>query len=187
MKRLLITFIIITLSTSFYVLGNTYAYKISEDNISSYLLNSSDKGKICNFIKTNYPDDDNELLIHLKKSRKNGKAYLEIFKSDGTIISFLVNEEITEKADSECDITVIYSIANKDEIENAVDFLIGTYNAFFILRTQAEDQLGRLVHFYYGNFDKSNIAYEAIAVDVYGDIYFIGDDVVKPIESIDLY
>ena len=185
MKRFLKIIILISAILSLFIINNACASDIMDYNITANLLNSENKKNICKIIKNNH--SGNETMIHLAISKTNQKPLIILYKSDGTKKLFSIEENYHEIADSEYEVIVIESITSKDDIADSVDFMIGTYNGFFILRTQAEDQLGRLVHFYYGNFDKSNIAYEAIAIDVYGDIYFISDDVVKSIESIDLY
>lgn len=69
------------------------------------------------------------------------------------------------------------------EFDDAAEKLCGLYNGYFIMKSNAERELGKLDGFCYGNFDTTNDNYEAIAI-IDGELFLAVDDCVRHISGL---
>ncbi len=143
----------------------------SESDSSHTLLNESDVKKVKSIIETNY--DDTIDSINLVRY-EDGLPYI--------IINFLNNRMCYSLDGNPCELKNNYDVFIStnafNNITDSVEMLCGNYNGYFISKEHAEYEIGELSNFYYDNFCPENSAYEAIATDTNGQMYFIADDCI---------
>lgn len=114
-------------------------------------------------------------------STEEGTPCLTINCSDNSSKCFSLDNGKSCKMQDKYDVF----ITEKDlsDKSKAADYLCGTYNGYYILRSNAERELGKLDGFFYSNFDPSNDCYEAIA-NCDGELYLAEDDCIRHISGV---
>lgn len=156
----------------------------SEPNEIYTLLNESDVHKINSIIEK---DDNNGDITSINLFKyKNGLPYIRINRSDISAC-YSLDGNICDIDKSNNNYEIFVSTTAEGSTTEIVDMLCGNYNGYIISREVAEYELGEnFVKLYYDNFCHENPAYEAIASDKSGQLYFIGDDCFIPITGIDI-
>ena len=139
------------------------------------LLNSGDVENIKHIISSEC--NNNVVSISLLGDKNNFPCLRINYRDNSDRYFYLNGKKRKEPTDSEVLVTI------KEFDDAAAEKLCGLYNGYFIMKSNAERELGRLDGFCYGNFDTANDNYEAIAI-IDGELFLAGDDCVRHISGV---
>lgn len=138
------------------------------------LLNSGDVENVKHIITSEC--NNNVVSISLLGGKESSPCVRINYHDNSPRYFYLDGKNRGKPNDSEVIVTI-------KEFDDAAEKLCGLYNGYYIMKSNAERELGRLDGFWYGNFDTANDNYEAIAI-IDGELFLAEDDCVRHISGV---
>lgn len=130
---------------------------------------------------------DVENIQHILESCTDDVRSVKLLGNGSDSPCVLINSKCFDLNGKTCkepnDPHIFITIKEFDNTSEAAEKICVIYNGYFIMKANAERELGKLDGFYYSNFDTANDNYEAIAV-CGGELYLAADDCVRHISGV---